>query len=484
MNVKSNPDEIQSFLSDASFIRDGHAESVVLAESVDEVAEVLAAANRDRTPVTVSGAGTGTVGGRVAFGGIVLATDRLNHIKSIDVDAAGGGCGVAEAGVILADFQRAVDQKGLLYPPDPTERGAYLGGTVATNASGARTFKYGPTRNYIERLKVVLASGEILELRRGEKNILKIPVPSYHAPATRKNAAGYFVSANMDTLDLFIGSEGTLGVVCEIETRLIPKPQGLLSGVVFFANEADVLAFVAEARALSLQHRAEAKTGELDARALEFFDHESLNFLRQKYPEVPKDAVGAIFFEQETTDKTEEPLLNEWLGLLDRHNAFSDSWFATNEQDQARLREFRHQLPVLMNEWFAHYRQRKVSTDMAVPDEAFAGLFRLYQDTLRASGLRYTIFGHIGDNHVHVNILPRDENEGARARELYVQFLKYAASVGGTLSAEHGVGKLKRDYLRLFYTDDELRQMAAVKKILDPNGILGRGNIFSEDFLN
>ena len=484
MQVKSNPDEIQSFLSDASFIRDGYAERVVLPESVDEVAEVLAAANRERTPVTISGAGTGTVGGRVAFGGIVLGTDRLNHIKSIDVDAAGGGRGVAEAGVILADFQRAVDQKGLLYPPDPTERGAYLGGTVATNASGARTFKYGPTRNYIERLKVVLASGQTLDLRRGEKNILKIPVPNYHAPATRKNAAGYFVSANMDTLDLFIGSEGTLGVVCEIETRLIPKPQGLLSGVVFFANEADVLAFVTEARALSLQHRAEVKTGELNARALEFFDHESLNFLRQKYAEVPKDAVGAIFFEQETTDKTEESLLNEWLGLLDRHNAFSDSWFATNEQDQARLREFRHQLPVLMNEWFAHYRQRKVSTDMAVPDEAFAGLFRLYQDTLRASGLRYTIFGHIGDNHVHVNILPRDENEGARAREFYVQFLKYAASVGGTLSAEHGVGKLKRDYLRLFYTDDELRQMAAVKKILDPNGILGRGNIFSEEFLN
>jgi len=121
---------------------------------------------------------------------------------------------------------------------------------------------------------------------------------------------------------------------------------------------------------------------------------------------------------------------------------------------------------------------------MAVPDEAFAGLFRLYQDTLRTSGLRYTIFGHIGDNHVHVNILPRDENEGTRARELYVQFLKYAASVGGTLSAEHGVGKLKRDYLRLFYTDDQLRQMAAVKKALDPNGILGRGNIFSEEFLN
>ena len=467
MQTKSDPDEIQSFLSDASFIRDGHADRVVLPETIEEVAEVLAAANRDRTPVTVSGAGTGTVGGRVAFGGIVLATDGLNRIKSIE-----NYRGVAEAGVILADFQRAVDQKGLLYPPDPTERGCFLGGTVATNASGARTFKYGPTRNYIERLKVVLASGEILDLHRGEK-IPKVPVLTYRPPATRKNAAGYFFAPDMDALDLFIGSEGTLAVICEIETRLVSKPQGLLSGVVFFAKESDVLAFVAE-----------AKSGAVDARALEFFDSESLNFLGLRYPEIPGAAVAAIFFEQETTDETEESILNAWLALLDKHHAFADSWFATNEQDQARLREFRHQLPVLMNEWFAHYRQRKVSTDMAVPDEAFPGLFDLYKQTLRNSGLRYTIFGHIGDNHVHVNILPRDEDEGARARELYVQFLKYAASVGGTLSAEHGVGKLKRDYLRLFYNDDQLREMAALKKTFDPHGILGRGNILAEEFLN
>jgi len=472
MQVKSDSDEIQSFLTDASFIRDGHADRVVFPETIEEVAEVLAAANRDRVPVTVSGAGTGTVGGRVPFGGIVLATDRLNRIKSIENDR-----GVAEAGVILADFQRMVDAKGLLYPPDPTERGCFLGGTVATNASGARTFKYGPTRNYIERLKVVLSSGKVLDLRRGERDfsehLSKIPLPTYRPPATRKNAAGYFVAPDMDTLDLFIGSEGTLAVICEIETRLIPKPEGLLSGVVFFAKESDVLAFVAE-----------AKTGAVDPRAIEFFDNESLNFLREKYPEVPGAAVAAIFFEQETTDSTEESILDQWMALLDKHHAFTDSWFATNEQDQARLREFRHQLPVLMNEWFAHYRQRKVSTDMAVPDEAFPGLFDLYKQTLRSSGLRYTIFGHIGDNHVHVNILPRDEAEGVRARELYVQFLKYAASVGGTLSAEHGVGKLKRDYLRLFYTEHQLREMAALKKTLDPHGILGRGNIFAEEFLN
>ena len=482
MQTKTSPEDVELYLTDASFIREGHAERVVFPESIEEVSEVLATANRDRVPVTVSGAGTGTVGGRVAFGGIVLATDKLNRIKSI-VHQDGGGFAVVEPAVILSDLQRAVDGEGLLYPPDPTERGCYIGGNVATNASGARTFKYGPTRNYISRLKVVLASGEVLDLRRGAVHAdengrmhlgqsIELKLPDYRLPHTRKNATGYFVAPGMDAIDLFIGSEGTLGVICEIEVRLIPKPQGLLSGVVFFADEADVLSLVADAR-----ERA-------DARALEFFDNESLNFLREKYPTIPANAVGAIFFEQETNDRNEESVLAEWQELLDRHHALSDSWFATNEQDQAKLREFRHQLPVLMNEWFAHYKQRKVSTDMAVPDEAFAGLLRLYKDTLGSSGLRYTIFGHIGDNHVHVNILPRDDDEGARARALYVQFLKYAASVGGTLSAEHGVGKLKRDYLHFFYTDQQLREMAALKKALDPNGILGRGNIFSEDLLN
>ena len=482
MQVKSNPDEIESFLSDASFIRDGHADRVVLPENIDDVSETLARANRDRVPVTVSGAGTGTVGGRVAYGGIVLATDKLNDIKSI-VHEDGGGSALVEAGVILADLQSAVDQQGLLYPPDPTERGCFIGGTVATNASGARTFKYGPTRNYIRRLEIVLASGEVIDLRRGDVRAdaqrrlrigqsIELTLPDYQRPATRKNASGYFIAPEMDAIDLFIGSEGTLGVICEVEVGLLRKPEGLLSGVVFFANEADVLAFVAETRKRAT------------ARAIEFFDNESLNFLREKYPTVPQSAVAAIFFEQETTEATEEMVLNDWMTLLDQQHALPDSWFATNEQDQAKLREFRHQLPVLMNEWFARYKQRKVSTDMAVPDNAFPGLFRLYKYTLRSSGLRYAIFGHIGDNHVHVNILPRDEAEAERARELYVQFLKYAASVGGTLSAEHGVGKLKRDYLRLFYTDEQLFAMATVKKTLDPNGILGRGNIFPEQFLS
>ena len=115
--------------------------------------------------------------------------------------------------------------------------------------------------------------------------------------------------------------------------------------------------------------------------------------------------------------------------------------------------------------------------------EEFAAMLRFYQEQLRASRLQYVIFGHIGDNHVHVNIMPRDEREAAAARDLYLQFVKRAIESGGTISAEHGIGKLKRDYLRLLYTEESLREMAALKHAFDPAGILGRGNIFSEEFL-
>jgi D-lactate dehydrogenase (cytochrome) len=508
MLTKTQPDEIQSFVEDSSHVRGGFAERVVFPETAEQVAAILAAATRDRTPVTVSGAGTGTVAGRVPFGGIVLATDKLNQIKAIIRDDGGGGHAVVEAGVVLRDLQRAVEAAGLMYPPDPTERSCFLGGNVATNASGARTFKYGPTRNYVQRLRIALANGEVIDLRRGsiqadQKGWITIPLPSgetiaaqlptYRMPHVRKNASGYYVAPGMDAIDLFIGSEGTLGVILEIEVKLLPKPAGLLSGVVFFKSEAELLTFVRAVREASLKHRgtnpaagkgvpSDGDPAGLDARALEYFDFESLRFLRQKYEQIPAQAIGAIFFEQETTGVTEDSLMTRWLALLDTNHALTESsWFATSEADQARLREFRHALPVLMNEWFARHEQRKVSTDMSVPDEAFGGMLGFYQDSLRGGNLRYTIFGHIGDNHVHVNILPRNDQEASKAREIYQTFIRRAIDVGGTISAEHGIGKLKRDYLREMYGDDHLREMAALKRAFDPAGILGRGNIFTAE---
>ena len=167
--------------------------------------------------------------------------------------------------------------------------------------------------------------------------VIEAQLPSYRMPQVRKHASGYYVAPGMDVLDLFIGSEGTLGVVVEVEVKLLPKPEGILSGVVFFAAEEQLLAFVRDARERSLESRRKSgpdarAPSEIDARALEYFDSESLGFLRQKYETIPAEAVGAVFFEQETTAATEDSLMNEWLSLLEQHQALGDdSWFATNE---------------------------------------------------------------------------------------------------------------------------------------------------------
>jgi len=269
MLTKTQPDEIQDYLSDASFVRGGSASRVVFPELAEEVASILRDATNTKTAVTISGAGTGTVAGRVPFGGIVIASDKLNRIGEV-VRTNDGGLIKTEAGVRLIDLQRSVETQNLIYPPDPTERTCFIGGNVATNASGARTFKYGATRNYVESLKIALANGELISLRRGElyadaKGRIRLPLPSgnaveaqlpsYQMPQVRKHASGYFVAPNMDVIDLFIGSEGTLGVVIEAELKLLPKPEGLLSGVVFFTDEQSPLAFVRTARALSLANR-------------------------------------------------------------------------------------------------------------------------------------------------------------------------------------------------------------------------------------
>jgi D-lactate dehydrogenase (cytochrome) len=497
MLIKSDPDQIQTFLTDASYVKGGTASRVLFPESAKEVAEIIARASTEKTPVTISGAGTGTVAGRVPFGGVVLATDRLNRIGGV-VNSQSQLTVAAEAGVVLHDLQRAVEAESLFYPPNPTETSCFIGGTIATNASGSRTFKYGPTRNYVERLKIALATGDIVDIRRGEifaaERHIDLPLqsgkriqaqlPSYSMPHVRKHASGYYVAPGMDVIDLFIGSEGTLGVILEAELKVLPKPEQILSGVVFFDSQESLLSFVSAVRATSLEKRARAASAAIDARVLEYFDRESLRFLRQKYDSIPEQAMGAVFFEQELTPETEDFLMAAWLSLLEQHAALADdSWFATTEADQEKLREFRHQLPVLMNEWFSRYNQRKVSTDMAVPDKDFPGILQFHEELLVNSGLRYTIFGHIGDNHVHVNILPRNDEEAAAAWKIYRAFIKRAIEVGGTVSAEHGIGKLKREYLLELYGADHLREMAQLKKAFDPAGILGRGNMFAEEYL-
>ncbi len=467
-------------------------------ETEDEVAAILREANAAGVPVTVSGARTGTVGGAIPFGGYVISMERLNRIKNIDKAAMRA---VVEPGVILGDLAKAVEAEGLFYPPDPTEWSCQVGGTVATNASGARSFKYGATRRYVERIRVALADGDVLEFRRGgnrasragiaairtpEDKIIGIRVPSYERPDVSKNVSGYFTEPEMDVIDLFIGSEGTLGVITEIELSLLAKPQGFFSGIVFFTSQTDLMDFVYEAKAASMSTRAghgdDSVVGPIDATLIEYFDDRALGFIREKFPETPEGMAGAIFFEQETTAESEDELLEGWNELLERHNAAADaSWFTTTEADREKMRAFRHALPVSVNERVVRNGRKKIGTDMAVPDENFPGFLRYQKEMLDASGIDYVIFGHIGDCHLHANLLPKTDEEAERARHLYGRFVAQSIMLGGCISAEHGIGKLKRKYLYIAMGERYLNEMAELKAAFDPRGILGRGNMFDPE---
>ncbi len=500
MQVKTQADELKNYLTDASNMQGGHAVKLFVPETADEISDILREADAASTPVTISGARTGTVGGAIPFGGSVISLEKLNRIKSIDRDKK---IAIVEPGVILADLQKVVDGEGLFYPPDPTEWSCQIGGTVATNASGARSFKYGATREFVQRLKVVLANGDVAHIRRGEYvssdvgriavkteqgSVIEVKVPTYLRPNVRKNVSGYFSGEPLDAIDLFIGSEGTLGLIAEVELSLLPKPQGFFSGIVFFQKENDLLAFVDEARHLSFAARknqvAAAPGIDIDATLIEYFDDEALRFISEKFPETPSGMAGAIFFEQETTAENEDDLMERWNRLLESHLADLDrSWFTTNDQDREKMRAFRHALPVTVNERISKYKQRKVGTDMAVPDDAFHSFLRFYKETLDASGLEYVIFGHIGDCHLHANMIPKNEAEAESARHIYGRCVAQAIMLGGTVSAEHGIGKLKRKYLSAMMGERYLNEMAEIKRALDPNGILGRGNVFDESYL-
>jgi D-lactate dehydrogenase (cytochrome) len=396
MQVKTRLDELQNYLTDASNLPGGHAERLYIPETAEEIAEILKEAGENGFQVTVSGARTGTVGGAIPFGGGIVSLEKLNKIKSIDRENL---TATVECGVLLTDFHKSVEAENLFYPPDPTEWSCQLGGTVATNASGARSFKYGATRNFVERLKIALANGETLDLRRGEifsndgridlrteeGSVIGFKLPTYAQPDVRKNTSGYFSGEKIDAIDLFIGSEGTLGVVTEIELKLLPKPESFFSGIVFFGDETDLINFVDEARSASFETRKarsqNPKSGDrnqIDASLIEYFDENALKFISEKFPEVPACAKGAIFFEQETSAATEDALLEAWNALLEKHDAdLETSWFTTTEADREKMRAFRHALPVSVNERIVRYRQKKVGTDMAVPDRQFASILRL-----------------------------------------------------------------------------------------------------------
>lgn len=489
MIIKANKDEIINYLSDASNFK-GFCDAVYFPESEDDVISIINECNKKNLPFTVSGSGTGLTGARVPEGGIVIATDKLNRILEINEK---NFYAVTEPGVFLSEFQEEVNKKGLLYPPDPTERNCFIGGTIATNASGEKTFKYGTTRSYVEKLHIILTDGEKLVLTKGKekasgnqltmqstsgkKYMLQIP---HIESKVSKNTAGYYCRKNMDAIDLFIGSEGTLGVITLANLKLVPKAAEIISCICFFKEELSALNFIKEVREISYVSRQNSQSNSIDALALEYYDKNSLQFLSGEYPQIPSYASAAVWFEQEISESsTQETLLTNWLDLIKKHGANEDdTWFASDYKERKELEKFRYSISSKVNEYVAGKGFKKLGTDTAVPDDLLENFYLFSKSLCRSSALNYVIYGHFGNSHMHLNMLPENEDEYAKGLKVYEEICRKAVQLGGTLSAEHGVGKLKKNYLSMMYSDDELSMMKKIKQTLDPKLLLGRGNIF------
>jgi len=420
------------------------------------VAAALREASAAGVPITVAGGGTGVTGGGVPQGGWVLSLEKLNRLEIHQ------GYAIAGAGVPLRDLQAAAQRSGQFYPPDPTENSAFLGGTISTNASGSRSFKFGATRRWVQALHVVLADGRRIDVTRDEA--IDFDSGAVPLPAVTKNTAGYLLRPGMDWVDLFVGSEGTLGVITEARVGLLAAPPAVLAGVVFFPDDNAALDAVDRWRST-------------EARMLEYLDRPSLDLLRGRFPEIPAGAQAAILFDQALSSE-EDPEIDHWLDRIQSAGAFEEeSWFALSAADRERFRQFRHALPELVNDTVRRSGALKMNTDYAVPLERNREMLAYYRASLeREFPGRYVIFGHIGDAHVHVNIFSDPANP-ARASDLLRDFARQAVAFGGTVSAEHGLGKRKRHLLELQYSAPDIEKMRAVKRRLDPGNILGRGTL-------
>jgi glycolate oxidase len=490
----TDPDIRAAYAADTSGL--SHVpDAVARPGSEAEVVDLLRFCNERRIAVTPQGLRSSTTGASVPITGIALSLERMNRVIEIDPERR---VAIVEPGAVTFDFKQAVRAQGLFYPPDPTsEEESTLGGNVACNASGSRTYRYGATRRYVRALRVVLADGTIV-------------VPG--RIATAKNAAGYFGFQN--PVDLWVGSEGTLGVVTRIEVDLLPAPPGFFGALAFFPDWRAAIGFV-------LAADEARRTRRLAPRCLELFDRAVLRLVGAQAQgfHIPDDVGAAIFFEEEigseravasetklesarrvtsarglaspgdvTRAREGEPgslplALDRWLPVIESHGGRAEQTIvATTEAEQIALRKLRHAIPSTMNDRGAQAVQRggrRVGTDFAVPLERLPQMLEeTYAIIDRDFGGFAIVYGHVGSGHPHINLLAEDAAMLSRAEATARTLTRRSLELGGTLSGEHGIGKVKASLFREFYPAWLVDSMRAVKAVLDPRGVLGPGNLF------
>jgi glycolate oxidase len=442
--VSVDPERLATYGRDESELGDFPPQIVVLVASAQEVRSVLAVARRHRLPVVPVGARTGKSGGILALrGGIALSLERMDRIVEIrpeDLTAT------AQPGVVLARFQEEVERHGLFYPPDPNSLDTCtLGGNVAENAGGPRALKYGVTREYVLGLEVVLPTGEIV--RTGRRTI--------------KGVAGYDLTA------LFVGSEGTLGVVTEVTVKLLPRPRHVSTALVVFRSVDDAARAVSRVLAAGVLPRC-----------LELFDDVSVQACARSAPfHFPEGAGAALLVETDGND--EEQVLAEIAKVADlvQGEAAGEVLVATSEAQRRQIWETRKFLSVNLKA----LHPRKLSEDVAVPRSRIPEMIRVSREIGRRHGLLVATYGHAGDGNLHCNVLYDRPEEKPRVEAAVAELLRAAVDLGGTITGEHGVGLAKRDFIEYEQGRELVALQRRLKAAIDPEGILNPGKMFPEE---
>ena len=563
VNISQEHDE---YMRDESR-KTGNADSISFPKSEPEIIEIMKRCHKENKKVTIQGARTGITAGAVPQGGHILNLTGMNKILGLRYDSERDIFYVTvQPGVLLSDLRKTItnkdfdtkvwkafgakerkdfdtkewkdsdtegwkdidsgslqeqslkaleimkDSAAYFFPPDPTETSASIGGMVACNASGACSYHYGPTRNYMEGLRVVLPDGSTISLRRGEHKakgrhfslvtdtgrVIEGELPEYTMPDV-KNASGYYIREDMDLVDLFIGSEGTLGIISQIELRLLKEPLEIWGLMFFFEEEDSAIKFVKslrgdESKAQPSKTKEEPGDTEFCPAAIEYFNGDALELLRiQKESNaafshlayVDRKFNSAVYVELHSD---EEDAVMESMGeALERAESCggceSDTWVASTAQLMESMKLFRHAVPEAVNLLIDQRRKKdpditKLGTDMAVPDDRLEEVMQMYKADLLEQGFDSVMFGHIGDNHIHVNILPKTMEEYSKGKELYRKWAEKVLDVGGTVSAEHGIGKLKVNFLKMMYKQEGINGMEIVRRAFDPDSIMNVGNLF------
>jgi D-lactate dehydrogenase (cytochrome) len=490
--IHSDFDLLQSFLSDAAHVPGGTAEGVVFPRDADEVAAVVCAARR----VLPVGAQSSLTGGATPRDDVVLSTRGLSAIGEPAGDTIRVG-----AGVPLSDLQRYLAARDLYYPPVPTFDGAFVGGTIATNAAGAATFKYGVTRDWVSALTIVLADGSVLGISRDEvrasdegvieidtsrRGLIRIDIPTYRVPTLPKISAGYFTQPHLDLVDLFVGSEGTLGVIADATLRIKRRPRRCVA-LIACGSEAQAIAVTARLRGEAL-----LAEDPLDVAAIEYVDARSLALVDESvftHAGIRRPTDGeTLLLVQIDTEGDPDAALARLQDVLQTLGIGDDPVIALpgDERTATKLFELREAVPAAVNARVGAAKARvgeaiqKVAGDFIVPFDALASALALYREAFERRDLGYAIWGHISDGNLHPNLIPRSLQDVENGRDALREMASGVMALGGAPLAEHGVGRnpLKQQFLRDMYGEKGIDEMRSVKRALDPEGKFARGVLF------